>query len=319
MAHSARWRDLRTGILAAIAVAVVAISVLLFARVGAIRGDKFTLFLRVSAAQGLMKGSEVWVGGQRVGRVEDIRFLPPAGKDADALLIEMDVLERHRRAIRRDARAQIRAGGRLIAAPVVAIGPGSAGSPVVEEGDTIRARAQAGLESVTARFGEATRELPAVIADVKRVDRQLRNPGGTIGAFGSERGAVELKAVRERGGRLAASLSQGRGTLGRLLSGRGELMARAETALARADSVQQLFASTDVAVGRFRRDTTLKTAVAAIQNELSVVRVMLSEARGTAGRVTQDRAIVEALTEAEREMAAIMADIRRRPFRYLNF
>jgi hypothetical protein len=157
------------------------------------------------------------------------------------------------------------------------------------------------------------------MADVKRMNEQLRNPRGTIGAFGSERGAVELKAVRESGGRLAASLSRGRGTLGRLLGGRGDLMARAESVLARADSVQQLIVSPDIAAGRFGRDTTLKAAVADIRNELAIVRALLDEPRGTAGRVTKDRAIVEALMEAEREMGAIMADIRRRPLRYLNF
>jgi phospholipid/cholesterol/gamma-HCH transport system substrate-binding protein len=319
MADSGRWRDLRVGIVAAIALAVAALAVLLFARVGAIRGETFTLFLRVGVARGLMKGSEVWVGGQKVGRVADIRFLPPAGPDADALLVEMEVLERHRQAIRRDSRVQIRPGARMIAAPVVAIGPGSPGSPVIGARDTIRARAQVDVEAITARFGEVTRELPAVIADVKRVNQQFRSPGGTIGALGSEGGAVELKAVRERSGRLASSLSQGRGTLGRLLGARAALMARAERVLARADSVQQLLASPDIALGRFRRDTTLKTVVADIRSELSIVRALLNEARGTAGRMTKDSAIVESLVEAEREMGAIMADIRRRPFRYLNF
>jgi ABC-type transporter Mla subunit MlaD len=319
MADSGRWRDLRIGIIAAVAVVVAAVAVLLFARVGALRGETFTLYLRVGAARSLMKGSEVWVGGQRVGRVADIRFLPPSGPNADALLIEMEVLERHRRAIRRDSRAEIRAGARLIAAPVVAIGPGSARSPIIGAEDTLRAQPQVDVESMMSRFGVAARELPAVTADIKRLNQQLRNPGGTIGAFGREGGAVELAAVRARGGRLAASLSQGRGTLGRLLGRRDQLMARAETALARADSVQQLFTSPDVAVGRFRRDTTLKTAIADIQNELSIVRASLAEARGTAGRVRQDSAIVEALMDAEREMGAIMADIRRRPFRYLNF
>jgi ABC-type transporter Mla subunit MlaD len=319
MADRARWRELGVGIAAAIGLVAVSLSVLLFARVGAIRGDTFTLFLRVGTARGLMKGSEVWLGGQRVGRVAGIQFLPPRGPNADPLLVEMDVLERHRHAIRRDSRAEVRPGGSFIASPVVAIGPGTAGSPVVGERDTIRARAQANLAAMTSRFGQATRELPAVMADVKRVNQQLRNPRGTIGAFGSERAAVELAAVRERGGRLAASLSQRRGTLGRLLGGRGQLIARAETALARADSVQKLVASPGVGVGRFGGDGRLKTTVADIQNELSIVRAMLTEARGTAGRMTQDRAIVEALIEAEREMGAIMADIRRRPLRYLNF
>lgn len=319
MARAARWRDLRIGIAAAIALAAVSLAVLLFARVGAVRGDTFRLFVRTAAARGLMKGSEVWVGGQRVGKVSDIRFLPPRGAEADALVIEMDVLERHRQAIRRDSRAEIRAGARLIAAPVVAISPGTAGSAVVTEGDTIRAPAQADLEGITSRFGAAAREFPAVIADVKRVTQQVRSSGGTIGAFGAEGGAVELAAVRERGSRIATSLSQGRGTLGRLLGARAPLQARAQAALARADSVRQLVTSPNSALGRFRRDSTLRASVADIQNELSMVRAMLDEARGTAGRVTQDRAIVESLIEAEREMGAIMADIRRRPFRYLNF
>lgn len=319
MAHTARWRELRIGIIAALGLAAVSLAVLFFARIGALRGETFRLFLRTESARALMKGSPVWLGGQRVGRVIDIRFLPPGGKDADALVVEMEVLERHRHAIRRDSRTQIRAGGSLIAAPVVAIGPGSARARVIREDDTLRAAPQADVESITSRFGQATRELPAVIADVKRVNQQLRSSGGTIGAFGNERGGVELAAVRARGGRIAASLSQRRGTLGRLLNGRGQLMSRAETVLARADSIQQLFGSPDNSVGRFRRDSTLKTIVADIQSELSIVRAMLQDARGTAGRVRHDGAIVEALMEAERGMGAIMADIRRRPLRYLNF
>ena len=319
MADTARWKDLRIGIAAAVTLAVIALGVLLFARVGGLRGEKFRLFLRVSTARGLMKGSEVWLGGQRVGLVTNIRFLPPTGNHEEPLLVDMEVLERHREAIRRDSPAEIRAGGRLIAAPVVAIGAGSSGSPVIREGDTIRARPQKDLESVAARFGEATRHLPAIATDVKRVGEQLRSPRGTIGALGGEGAALELKAARERSGRLAASVSRGRGSLGRLFSRREALRQRAQTVLARADSVQSLITSPDNVLGRFRRDTTLQASVAEIQRELSAVRTLLAEARGTAGRIQRDRAIMEALTEAEREMAAVMADIRRRPFRYLNF
>jgi ABC-type transporter Mla subunit MlaD len=320
MAHTARWRDLRIGMIAAVGVVAVALAVLLFAQVGAVRGETFRLFLRTGSARGIMKGSEVWVGGQRVGRVLGVHFLPPAGEGRDALVVEMEVTERNRKAIRRDSRAEIKRGANPITAPpVVAIDPGSAGSPAVTGGDTIRTRAQADLQAMTARFGEVTRAFPAVVADVRRVNQQLRNPGGTIGAFGSEGGGVELAAVRARGGRIAASLSQRRGTLGRLLNQRGQLTTRAEIVLARADSVQQLVVSPDNAVGRFRRDSTLQAIVSDIQAELSIVRAMVQGAHGTAGRVVRDSAIVNALTEAEREMAAIMADIRRRPFRYLGF
>jgi ABC-type transporter Mla subunit MlaD len=319
MADTAGWKDLRIGIAAVVTLAVIALCVLLFARVGALRGEKFRLFLRVSTARGLMKGSEVWLGGQRAGQVTNIRFLPPAGNHEDPLLVEMEVLERYRQSIRRDSPAQIRAGGRLIAAPVVAIGAGTSRSPVVTEGDTIRARPQGDIESVAGRFGEATRDFPAIATDVKRVGEQMRSPRGTIGALGGERAALELKAARERSSRIAASVSRGRGSLGRLFSSREALRHRARTVLARADSVQGLLTSPDYALGRFRRDTTLRASVAEIQRELAVVRTLLSEARGTAGRIERDQAIMEALAEAEREMAAVMADMRRRPLRYLNF
>src|SRR5918999_3805338 len=114
MANIARWRDLRIGLGASIALPVASLAVLLLARVGTIRGETIPIYLRVSSARGLMKGSEVWIGGKKVGRVANIRFLPPAGKDADALLIELEVLERYRGAIRRDSPAEIRPGARLI-------------------------------------------------------------------------------------------------------------------------------------------------------------------------------------------------------------
>lgn len=319
MAVSERWKDLRIGIVATVAVVAAAACVLLFARVGALRGETFRIMVRVGAARGLMKGSDVWLGGQKVGKVADISFMPPSRTSEDPLVIAVDVLEEHHHAIRRDSPVSIRAGGRLIAAPVVSISPGTSGSPVVRQGDTLRATGQADLQSMAARFGDATRELPAVMNDVKRVGQQLRNPGGTIGAFGSERGSVELAAVRARGSRLAASLGQRRGSLGRLLNGRGALFARANTVLARVDSIQQLLDSPTSALGRFRRDSTLSRELEDIQSELSIVRTLIAQSQGTAGRIVNDGAISEALMEAEREVGAIMADIRRRPFRYLNF
>jgi ABC-type transporter Mla subunit MlaD len=318
MARVAHWKDLKIGIIAAGAVLAASLAVLMFARVGALRGETFRLFVRAGAARGLMRGSEVWVAGERVGRVSDIQFLPPAA-GADPLLIVIDVLERHRQAIRRDSRAQIQNGGKIIGAPIVSITVGTRGAQMVASGDTIHSRAQADLEGIRARFADAGQQFPAVIADVKRLNQQLRSSRGTIGAFGSEGGAVELKAVRARSGRIVNSLSEGRGTLGRLLAARDPLQARAQAALARADSLRQFVASSSVALGRFKRDTTLRATVADVQNELSIVRALLEGARGTAGRLERDRAIVEELTETERQIGAIMEDIRRRPFRYLSF
>ena len=46
---------------------------------------------------------------------------------------------------------------------------------------------------------------------------------------------------------------------------------------------------------------------------------MLDESRGTAGRVLHDSAMTRELTAAEKELAAVMADLRAHPMRYIAF
>ena len=122
-----------------------------------------------------------------------------------------------------------------------------------------------------------------------------------------------------RVGAIMGSLRNRRGTLGRAMSGEGELVARAKLAMARADSVQQLLGSSETSLGRFRRDSTLAATIGDIQNELSIVGALLAEPRGTAGRMVQDSAIVAGVAEVRREMSALLADVKKRPFRYLSF
>ena len=95
-------------------------------------------------------------------------------------------------------------------------------------------------------------------------------------------------------------------------------MARARSAMASADSVRQLLAQGSGELGRFRRDSTLLRAVGEIRDELSIVRALLDEPRGTAGRVKHDRAIALELAAADTAMQLLFADMKSRPLRYLH-
>jgi hypothetical protein len=96
-------------------------------------------------------------------------------------------------------------------------------------------------------------------------------------------------------------------------------MGRARVAMSRADSVQQLLGSSRHSLGRFRRDSTLAADVAEIRNELTIVRALLAEPRGTLGRAARDSALIAGMAAVEREMGALLADVKRRPLRYLAF
>jgi hypothetical protein len=59
--------------------------------------------------------------------------------------------------------------------------------------------------------------------------------------------------------------------------------------------------------------------VADIRKELTTVRALLDEPRGTAGRVMRDSAMTSALGDAQREMGLLVADVKENPLRYNPF
>lgn len=319
MARRLAWSNVRGGLIAIAVIVGIAVATLKYARVGALRGDRIRLYAVVGAARGVLKGSEVWLMGQKVGKITDIRFRSPSESDTTTrVLVEMEVLDKYRMAMHRDAVAQIRPGGSMIGAMVLYLSSGSAGAPVIRDGDTVRARAQSDGESASAQFGAVTKELPAIIGDVKTIRAELDSSSGTIGAM--KNGGVQrapIQSAMANMGRLRRRLSDGRGSLDRIMV--GDLRARAQRVVSRADSVRALVGSSNTSLGRFRRDSTLVTEVADIRDELAKVRASLAESRGTAGRMARDSAVVSALGEVHREMTLLLADLKKHPLRYNPF
>ena len=320
MARRLAWSNVRGGLIATVAIVGIAVATLKYARVGALRGDRVRVYATVGAARGVLKGSEVWLLGQKVGKIDDIRFRSPGESDTTTrVLIEMELLEKYRDALHRDAEAQIRAGGSVIGAMVVYLTPGSPSAPVIRDGDTVRAKAQADAESATAQFGAVTRELPAIVNNVKTIRAELQSTSGTAGALlrANTVDRASLRTTGEQLSRLRRRLDGGRGSLGPIMS--GGLGPRAAGVMARADSVRALVGSSSASLGRFRKDSTLVREVASIRDELAEVRASLADSRGTAGRVLHDSAVYDALAQVHREMSLLVADLKKHPLRYSPF
>src|SRR5688500_17614780 len=222
MARRLAWSNVRGGLIAIAVIVGVAAATLKYARVGALRGDRMRLYAAVGAARGVLKGSEVWLLGQKVGKITDIRFRSPSESDtASRVLIEIEVLEKYRVSLHRDAEAQVRTGGSVIGAMVVYLTPGTAGAPPIRDGDTLRAKPQSVVESAAARFGAVTRELPGIMSNMKTIHAELRSTGGAAGAL-LRASAVDRGPLQTTGrelARLRQRLGNGRGSLGPVLSG----------------------------------------------------------------------------------------------------
>jgi phospholipid/cholesterol/gamma-HCH transport system substrate-binding protein len=316
MARRLSWSDVRGGLIAVVAIAIVAVAILKFLRVGALHGDTFRLYALVGEARGVTNGSEVWLNGQKIGKIIDIRFLPASADTARRIQIEMEILEQYRDAMRNDALAQIRAGGSVVGPPVVYLSAGTVRAAPLQPNDTVHTKPQADVEGATGQFAAATKEFPVIIGNVKLLVAQLKGTEGTAGAIMNGPGLRDLGTAQRRAGRVMARLSGG-GTTGFIM--RGGLSTRAQRVMARADSVRALLASSNTSLGRFRRDSTLAGEVADIRDELTLLQANLASGRGTAGRVVSDSALGNALADAQREMTLLFADLKKHPLRYINF
>ena len=322
MARRLSWFDVRGGAVAVCVIVLAAAATLKYSRLGTLRGKTMQLSARVGEARGLLEGSEVWLSGQKIGKVVDISFRPPTVADTSSRIeITMEVLAKYRSAIHRDAVAQIRSGGSVIGAPVVYLTPGTLTAAMIQPGDTVTTHSQADAEGAAGQFSVASRQFPAIINNVKVLTAHLQATQGTIGAFMNARGGAgseQMTRARVLTSELGDRLSgRGGGTVGQFMQ--GGLFPRAQRVMARADSVRTLLASPNTSLGRFRKDSTLLAEVGYIRDELSIIRSQLDQSRGTAGRAMHDSAITHSLTETQRQMSLLFADIKKHPLRYLIF
>ena len=318
MPRPARWRDLRGGLASLLAVVGLALAILFFGNVNSLHGSTMRLYATVGSARGVLRGTEVWLYGRKIGLVDGVAFLPASSDTVRRLVVSMEVLERFRENIRTDAAVQIRSGTSLIGSPIVYISSGSAHAPAVADGDTIVAVPQNDFEQATSEFALASQDFPAIIANVRVIAEQLRGTESTLGALGIDKGGPQLDAAQIQLRRLGEKLTA-RGTIGRALAARPSLVARAQNALASVDSLRSLVSSGRTAVGRFRADTTLCAQVRDVRDELSIVRALMNHPNGNLGRFAGDSTIFRAITSAEREMTALEADAKRHPMRYVHF
>ena len=312
------WRDLVGGVLAVIGVVGAALSVLIFARVGALRGDKYTLYAPVGEARGVIVGTDVWIAGQRAGQVKRIVFQPPTADTNRRLVLELDMLEEYKTLVRRDSYAQIRSGGSLIGAPVVYVTVGTEGQPALGNRAMLASRPQVDAEGFASDVAITTRELPEIIRNVRAISTKARALSEAAGALTGDERAVQLDMVSGRAARLTRRATAGGGTVALLLTDE-RMLDRATRAVARADSLMRLVGAEGTTIARVRGDSALQRAIADARNEISIVSARLARADGTAGRMVADSAILRELARFQRELGAIMQDVKKDPGRYIAF
>jgi ABC-type transporter Mla subunit MlaD len=315
MAARLYWSDLRTGLIAVGVIAGIVISILLFARVGALHGKTYKVYVTADDVSGVLAGTEVWLAGKKIGLVHDVHFRPVTADTLQRVVIETDILDEAMPYLRRNSRAEIRPAGTMIGTPVVYIKPGTLSSPPVREGDTIRYRGPGRFATVGMQVDTLADRLVALAQTSGALVDKMSDPSNSVGAFRS-RGVEQLRSVSAVASSYTTRATRGSGSLG--LAYQNAVQARIKRVMAARDSITLFLNSGSGNFGRFRRDSTLTREVAGVRAGFDSLRLLTSGA-GPLTRLRTDTALKTEIARARAQLDSLMKEIKKHPLRYISF
>jgi len=316
MASKLSWSDLKVGIVSVITIVAIVVSILVFARVGALHGDTATIYIVTSNASGVLPGTEVWLAGQKVGRVKVIRFRPVTSDTTQRLAIQTDILANRMELLRRDSYADIRPGGNLIGSEVIYLSAGTTGAAALRNGDTLATRLTNTMTATAEVVDTLGSALNRLADSTRRMLAQFSDPSGSLGAFRSH-GIGQLNSVSAIASSIHARATRGNGSIG--LAYRGRVAERIGRVFAQKDSIMLLLSSGNGNVGRFRKDSTLPRKIASVHASLDSLRALLSNPHGDAARFRNDTTLRSEVARAKIQLDSLMKDVKAHKMRYISF
>jgi hypothetical protein len=303
------WRNLAGGIVALIIIIGGALSIIAFARVGSLKGDTYTAYILADQAGGILKGTDVWLQGQKVGVVKAVGF---RSGSAVQTVLQMEVLSPYKQFIRKDSRVEFKPGGTFVGAQVVALRVGSSTAPVLEDGDTLTRVSIIDPDLRSNELTEAGQDFPQIVTSLRSIGSDLSKTQSQFSSLGEHRSGLQLVMKH-----MTQFTARKKGTLP-LLARDHTLNERARLAIKRADSLLD-FAHEPGTLSRIKADSGFSKALASARLELDSVRIRIAREDGAAGRFLSDAQLQRDLEALSNEIARTLADFGKRPDRYSPF
>lgn len=314
MPRTYRWTELKVGLISASAIIAIVVGVLVFAKVGALHGNRDQVFILTDHAPGVLPGTEVWVAGEKVGLVKSIRFRPASSDTSRRVIIETEILSEFMPQIRRDSYADLRPGGNLIGSPIVYISPATTAFPQLRSGDSINTKSVGVIKDVGENVTQLVSRLTVLADSTSKTIALLNSEAGAVGAF-TRNGLPRIASVSGTISELLGEAQHGNGTAG--LIARGDLRARFSRVMAAKDSINQMMTTGNGSLGRFHRDSTLAPTISRLRAQVDSLRSMLSGGNTSLSRLKSDTTLAKEMTRARAQLDSLVKDVKKHPRKYL--
>ncbi|RYY64101.1 MAG: MCE family protein, partial [Chitinophagaceae bacterium] len=173
------------GLFFVVGIAIILAAIFQLGGKGKIFASTFQVHAYFPNANGLQAGNNIWYEGIAVGTVRSVSF-----QDNFTVHVVLNIEEKARRYIHRDAKVKIGADG-LIGNRIVVISGGSAAVPAIAPGEVLHTEKLLTPDDLLASLQTNSVNLTAVTADLKTVSREIAGGRGTVGRLLNDEGLYQ--------------------------------------------------------------------------------------------------------------------------------
>jgi phospholipid/cholesterol/gamma-HCH transport system substrate-binding protein len=343
------WSQLRVGIMAIVALSLLAVLIFLMTGAESPFEEKATLYTYMLDSAAMTEGSAVRLNGILIGKVKKIEItgdpdpqravrmtlvvdrkaLPLIPEDSIIGFSAENVLGSKFLNIRRGTSKKVVADGGTLPArddkdflEVV-----QSAMPLLDSMQSILRRIDGLIEHIESGRGNLGRlikdeqlyaRVNSTLADVQEITSAVKQGKGTIGHLVYDEDLYnDLRQTLARFDRIAGGLERGEGTAGKLLKDPALYDELRVTSKELHTLVENLNKGEGTA-GKLLRDDALHQRLVATLDKVNLTIDRLNAGQGTLGQLMTNPALYENLTAATSQMSGLMRDFRANPKKFLT-
>lgn len=317
------WGRVRVAALAIVALALLAFAVYKAGQIFDVFADRYELITLLPNASGLREGGAVAVGGQRVGTIEKIEFIPLEEQHGgNHLRLRLSLAEEVREQVRADSRGMVRLQG-FLGDKFFDITPGTPEAPILSPGDTLISETPIDLDVVLSRAAGMIDEAEALIVNLQEITGSIAQGEGALGRLMTDEVLYERVVLTTTElARTLHSANEGGGTIGRLLQD-PTLYNRLNGALASLDTLTEAMSQGEGTLGRLVQSDSLYNALTgtatradSLLAQFEVLAESMHGGEGSIARMVNDPQLYDELLKSVVDLQNLLLDIREHPERY---
>ena len=318
------WRQVRVAGLLVLGVVLIIWAVYKVGKIFDVFADRYTIVTLLPNVAGLREGALVSLAGQRIGKVEEIDFIPmPRKRGGNHLVLKLEVGEVAREQIRTDSRALVRAQG-VLGDKFIDISPGTLRGRPLQAGDTIAAEMTMDIEQFLVKASDAMDRANGIVTDLQQITGGLARGEGTMGALLRDDALyARMIGTTTELNTLLAQINRGDGALTRLIRD-PDLYHRMVSAVTRVDSLGGLVLYGRGTISSLLRSDSMYNGLAGLATKADVaagefITLMqkVNRADGTLNKMLTDPRLFDEFLKSVIDLQAMIADVRQNPKKYV--